>query len=602
MSEFVEILKKDPLEIFSNEPTVPLKLTKDVFDSLIKLQKDDPNVKNSIDNITVDGLDANQVWWQVKLVLNEIEGDLVDRIQDLKQLISVEEDDEEEEEEEDAEQLSDNSEEVEDDELSGANETEKFSEDEEQEEEDEKNISNDDDEEEVEEPHLDNLEEDITEEVSNKVNSEDEEDVVEQKEDKYGINDDFFDLEEFNKQTLEADEHDPLDNIDDDNDDEEIDYFGDIPSEDDEEAIYYDDFFDKPNATNKSKSNKKSMNGSDDEMSDEEEYFNNMNSAKLDLFEEEESEDDENSSEVDGEKLSSYQKKQLELQEQIEQLEKEAVAEKKWALKGEVDIKARPEDALLTEDIEFDRTAKPVPIITNEVTESLEDLIRRRIKNYEFDDLQRRTFNDITNKPYKPKFEISDAKSNKSLAEIYEADVEGQKDEEELSEELKAAHNEVTTMFNDLCYKLDALSSAHFIPKPKQQSLEVRVQTSTISMEDAQPLTMSNTSTFAPQEIYKIGKSDNQNEIRLKDGTTMSKDELTREDKGRLRRAMKRKRSKAYAARQEKPNKKSKAESVMDTLGKAKNLTIINDKGERRDIKGDIKKTNTNISSNNIKL
>ena len=49
------------------------------------------------------------------------------------------------------------------------------------------------------------------------------------------------------------------------------------------------------------------------------------------------------------------------------------------------------------------------------------------------------------------------------------------------------------------------LCSAHFIPKPHQaKTIDIKV-TDSISMEDAQPLHVSNESRLAPQEIYKIG-------------------------------------------------------------------------------------------------
>ena len=422
-------------------------------------------------------------------------------------------------------------------------------------------------------------------------------------EDKYGINDQFFDLDEFNKQTLDA-ENDRNTGQDEDDD---IDLFADVPSEDDEEALYYNDFFDNPEEKEKMNSSAKPKKSRKTEIDqnesfDDNEYEDAMEEAKLDLFADEEN--DYEGSDIESEKqqpLSTFEREQLEIQRQIAQLEREAVADKKWALKGEVKARDRPEDALLTEELDFERTAKPVPVITNEVTESLESMIRRRIKDEDFNDLQKRVITELSNFGSRPRFELSDVKSSKSLAEIYEDDYKGVSDDTEISEELKKTHDEISELYTDLVYKLDALSSAHFIPKPIKKDLEVRVQTAAISMEDAQPLSMSNASTLAPQEIYKVGKSENSNEISLKNGVIMSRDELTREDKNRLRRAAKRKRSKLASTLAEKPRKKSKKNEVIETLTKSKNITVIDKKGEKRDVKGNVKKDNVQ-GSINLKL
>ncbi|CCH60812.1 hypothetical protein TBLA_0D03120 [Henningerozyma blattae CBS 6284] len=606
MTDFIETLTKEPTDILSKSSKGPLSLAKNYMDSVITLHKKEyPNSRNDIDTITTKGLDANQVWWQVKMVLDNVEGNLMDRIQELRELTTSNYiSDSERDIDLDDEQQNSSSEQM----VESENESELDINKETEDKSDGVEIGNNGEGENISraesESHSSEEELDSDEEERDlgEAEGEDEGGVK----DKFGLNDQFFDIEEFNRQTIAADEIDDM--LDNDKEDEdEVDYFADIPSEEDEEAIYYDDFFDKPKENkNKAVSKKSSDKEGEEDFGNEsygEDYYDAaMDAAKLDLFEDETDDEEELTSNKPEKKLSTYEKQQLEIQKQIEILEEEAIAEKKWALKGEVKAKDRPEDALLTEDLEFDRAAKPVPIITSEVTESLEDMIRRRIKNYEFDDLPRRTIHDITNKPFKPKFELSDTKSTKSLAELYENDYNGTKDEDEISEELRMAHNEITDLFNDLCYKLDALSSAHFIPKPLKKSLEVRVETAAISMEDAQPLTLSTSSTLAPQEIYKVGKSENGNEVRLKNGVTISKDEMTREDKGRLRRSMKRKKSKAFAAREDKPSKKSKKESVIDTLSKAKNVTIVNDKGEKRDVRGNIRKAENGITSNNVKL
>ncbi|CAI4547101.1 AHG_G0029620.mRNA.1.CDS.1 [Saccharomyces cerevisiae] len=593
MSELFGVLKSNAGRIILKDPSATSKDVKAYIDSVINTCKNGSITKKAeLDEITVDGLDANQVWWQVKLVLDSIDGDLIQGIQELKDVVTP------------SHNLSDgstlNSSSGEESELEEAESVFKekqmlsadVSEIEEQ--------SNDSLSENDEEPSMDDEKtsaEAAREEFAEEKRISSGQDERHSSPDPYGINDKFFDLEKFNRDTLAAEDSNEASEG---SEDEDIDYFQDMPSDDEEEeAIYYEDFFDKP-TKEPVKKHSDVKDSKEDEELDEKEHDSAMDKVKLDLFADEEDEPNaEGVGEASDKNLSSFEKQQIEIRKQIEQLENEAVAEKKWSLKGEVKAKDRPEDALLTEELEFDRTAKPVPVITSEVTESLEDMIRRRIQDSNFDDLQRRTLLDITRKSQRPRFELSDVKSSKSLAEIYEDDYTRAEDESALSEELQKAHSEISELYANLVYKLDVLSSVHFVPRPASTSLEIRVETPTISMEDAQPLYMSNASSLAPQEIYNVGKAEKDGEIRLKNGVAMSKEELTREDKNRLRRALKRKRSKANFPN---VNKRSKRNDVVDTLSKAKNITVINQKGEKKDVSGKTKKSRSGPDSTNIKL
>ncbi|SMN18209.1 similar to Saccharomyces cerevisiae YJR002W MPP10 Component of the SSU processome and 90S preribosome [Maudiozyma saulgeensis] len=592
-TNFIDALRETPVDAIGKDASQPLLLTKTYLDSLITSYKESDSGSSNIaiDELTVEGLDANQVWFQTKMVIDNVEGDLMERIQELRDAMKVPEEEESVDEDESEEEEVEHMNESENDEV--AEESEHSLDDQE-----------DEDEDEIIEGKDDYVDSDLEDNVIE--GQQQEEEAYEEPQEHYeadadGLNDQFFNIEDFNRQTLAQESNLDEDDDQNNNDDEEVDYFADLPSEEDEEADYYEDFFDKP------KSRKSTImlqtNGAEDESGNENSNRDNgmsaMNSMKLDLFEDaddaqEEGSDDD--AEANIEKLSTYQKQQLEIQKQIAQLEAEAIAEKKWALKGEVRAKERPEDALLTEDLEFERTAKPVPVITTEVTESLEDMIRKRIQEFNFDDLQRKTINDFAKRGQRQQVEISDVKSSKSLADIYADDAQGVSEENAVSEELQKNHDEITELFNNITYKLDALSSAHFIPRPAKKSLEVRVESAAIAMEDAQPLSMSSGSTLAPQEVYKSGKADNDNEIRLKNGTVMSRDELTREDKNRLRRSVKRKRAKNMASHPAK--KKSKKDDVIETLSRAKNITVINKAGEKKDIKGNAASNGNN--KNNV--
>ena len=55
-------------------------------------------------------------------------------------------------------------------------------------------------------------------------------------------------------------------------------------------------------------------------------------------------------------------------------------------MKGEADSRSRPLNSLLEETLDFDVNAKPVPVVTEEVTRGLEDIIKYRIIEGAFDD------------------------------------------------------------------------------------------------------------------------------------------------------------------------------------------------------------------------
>ena len=65
----------------------------------------------------------------------------------------------------------------------------------------------------------------------------------------------------------------------------------------------------------------------------------------------------------------------------IEKLEAINIAEKPWQMTGEVTSKGRGENTLLEEDLLFKDASRPAPEITEEVTLTLEEIIKQRIKD-----------------------------------------------------------------------------------------------------------------------------------------------------------------------------------------------------------------------------
>ncbi|CEP24921.1 unnamed protein product [Cyberlindnera jadinii] len=573
----IEKLTSDPTQLLDSsvESSEFLALVKGIIDPITKGH-------SVLDEIYIDGLDASQVWQQAKIILDNVTEELLfDKLPSLKGAVSVKGGSEDKGDSDDG--SDDGSEDG-----SGSEEVGEESDDEAQ-------HAEFDGEDDYEEESISEGEKNSAEASTAKG------EPVEDKKDVFGLNDGFFSIDDFNKQILDQEREQGGDL----NDEDDVDYFGDIPDSDDDEVAYYDDFFAKPKELKTdfkkagSKKNKKAKQTEEEPELNEDDFEDGMKSAMLDLFDDKDVVQEEEHQEEKN--LSSFERQQLAIQQEIAKLENEAIAEKKWAMKGETKAKDRPTDSLLDEDLEFERTAKPVPVITKDVTESLEEMIRRRIKEGNFDDLPRRIISDVTNFKPSSSFQLSEEKSSKSLAELYENEYKQEQDGE-ISEELQRAHDEVKDLFASISYKLDALSSAHFIPKPAQKSIDIKVNAPTISMEDAQPLTQSTGSTLAPQEIYNATRSGDGNEIQLKSGTVFSRDELTREDKQRMRRANKRKRSKEFKEREQNPVKKSKKQQVIETLSKAKNVTVIDSKGQRRDVEGNVKKDKVQQGTSSLKL
>ncbi|KAN0065833.1 U3 snoRNP protein [Thecaphora frezii] len=247
-----------------------------------------------------------------------------------------------------------------------------------------------------------------------------------------------------------------------------------------------------------------------------------------DLFAESDDEDDA------GAKASTHERRLAALQEEISRLEEENVGQKDWTLRGEASSKIRPQDSLLQEDLEFERTAKVTPQVTEEMTETIEDMIKRRILEHQFDDVVRRR--EMEALPFLPSrlLELSDAKSAKSLAELYEEEYQAARGAAngeaprvaESDAKLQKEHEELTQIFDEVFDKLDALSNAHFTPKAPKATIQTLSNAPVVSIEEALPSTSSSATMLAPEEVYE----------RQRHAVALEGDrsELTPEEKQRL--------------------------------------------------------------------
>lgn len=331
-----------------------------------------------------------------------------------------------------------------------------------------------------------------------------------------------------------------------------------------------------------------------------------MAGVRRDLFEDNPGKEDYSESSSDANpsdpksKISTHERRQASLAAEIRRLEAASITKREWVLAGEARAADRPVNSLLEEDLDFERTGKPVPVITAEVSESIEELIKRRILAQEFDEVIRRRPN-LESVPINVRrgvFELDDTKPQQSLAEIYEEDhMKATNPDTYMSktdDKLKKQHQEVETLWKEVSAKLDVLSSWHYKPRPPIPSLTVIADVATVSMEDAQPTTAAGlargVSMLAPQEIYKPGKDKGaigKGEVVLKNGVPVSKQEMTREDKKRRRRREKERMKKMEGGKLHKKQgtKSRKKNGVLGEL-KRGGVKVISRRGEIRDIDG----------------
>ncbi|KAL5544183.1 hypothetical protein UlMin_007967 [Ulmus minor] len=233
--------------------------------------------------------------------------------------------------------------------------------------------------------------------------------------------------------------------------------------------------------------------------------------------------------------LSTHEKELLGLKSKIEQMEKANLEPKTWTMQGEVTATKRPKNSALEVDLDFEHNVRPPPVITEEVTASLEDLIKSRILEGRFDDVQKAPA--LPSKAPRQFKELDENKSKKGLAEIYEEEyVQKTNVASAPMSSADEEKREASTLFKKLCLKLDALSHFHFTPKPVIEDMSIQANVPALAMEEIAPLAVSDAAMLAPEEVF-AGKGDFKEET-----------ELTQEERKR-RRANKKRKFKAEAAK-----------------------------------------------------
>ena len=398
------------------------------------------------------------------------------------------------------------------------------------------------------------------------------------------IDDQFFKLSDMEKFHDIEDPKDILKGKDDDGEEDIIDMFGDIPDEDDEAAnMMYGDFWNE-NEGDIPDFDQDEDEGEEDELEDEDDEGDALKSKLLPSSDEEEDDVVKSSHEIAQERLAK----------KIGKMEEAAVGDKDWQMGGEVSAPVRPENSLLSEHLDYDTAAKQAPIITEEVSRKLEDIILQRIKDKAWDDVERKEKPVEDPYEYKKKLVLDQEKSKLSLAQIYEEEfmkVAEQATEKKQSvglldketDEVPAEVEEIKTMMNGLFRKLDSLSHLHFTPKQKSAELKVVRNIPSIAMEEVAPVAATNAVLLAPEEVIDKKKGEL---VDDKEKTKTDRKREKREKKAKLKAKIKDKERKEKLVAKAKPglgNKYSKEKMMKQLEAAEKQGSVININKKNKD-------------------
>ena len=208
-------------------------------------------------------------------------------------------------------------------------------------------------------------------------------------------------------------------------------------------------------------------------------------------------------------------------------------------------------------------------MIAERTSLTLESIIKQRILDESWDSVERKAPPKTTKVEFKTPLVLNQEKSKESLAQIYERDFLKQKklldnpDEAE-NEPLESPEQiDLKKSLKSVLEKLDILASFHFTPKTVNVETKIVKNLPALVMEEVTPITLSNASQMAPEEVFKKPKS----------GQLVGKSEITVTDKNRLKR--KRKIKQKFIGK-----KKLEREAAIQAKIDAKAAAKLADKGD----------------------
>ncbi|EUR71317.1 hypothetical protein PFBG_03044 [Plasmodium falciparum 7G8] len=360
------------------------------------------------------------------------------------------------------------------------------------------------------------------------------------------------------------------------------------------------------------------LNGSyefdENEETDEEEFdLNNFEDTYEDAKKMNDNEKDSLSNEFnDNKKTDDVQEK--------EKIEKELVAEKHWSLKGEAYGYNRPKNSILNLNFEipklntfnnnntlenknvgdmentdddddddekeyasedghnknnntnsYKKKEKKMNTLNNEI----EIVVKQRIQNMLFDDVEKKTIEDIELEEFNKNDEINFDNLNFSKSKISLVDEYTQKYQDEImnsqskNKENNLQKMEIMNLFKKIMHACDSLSNDYFIPKPILLNNKNN-KMATLNIEDSVPMILSDKNKKTAEEIFNPQHMKQQNE-------------LTKDEKKAIRKTKKMKKKKKIL------NQFKQTGSSINQLVK-RNTEIINKNKKNKDQKINYKK------------
>ena len=445
------------------------------------------------------------------------------------------------------------------------------------------------------------------------------------------VDDKFFkldQLEEFlNKEDLKEEQRTSgVEELMSEDSEEEIDYFQDDEDSDSDGSdtqdgpkprdAMFSDFFDPPiDGTINGDNNVNSDEESGEDFEETNEEMDTRDVDTNDIYKEDVSEmgvDYDSSESEDESKIKSSERRndsndnkseferiQERLREKIEKQERLNLMQKSWQMRGEIVSDRRPENSLLEEHLHFDHTQRPAPMITEETTSKLEELVKQRVKDNAFDDVVRKVKPKEKPFEYRRRITMESEKSKQSLAEVYENEYLKQK-QTEREEQQNPVHNEIRRRMRSLFLQLDALSNFNFTPRPPQPEVKIINNLPAIHAEEVTPLTATDVSLLAPQEVFNNEKKELQ-----------TNEEKSKTDRNRSRRIKKKSQSEKFKYNERKDKSKINSKQVLKSSAETKHLSsskkffeILQEKSSQVVKKNKPEKSPTNSmrQSNKIKL
>jgi U3 small nucleolar RNA-associated protein MPP10 len=359
-----------------------------------------------------------------------------------------------------------------------------------------------------------------------------------------------------------------------------------------DEIKYKDFYFPPPNAKSSRKRKRVAFETQEEENDNPEESDNESFSARVkkDLFSEDQLPDEHPPSNI-----SKYAQRRASIKAQIEALEQENVGKKEWMYMGEASSRNRPKNSLLAipEELDFERSMKPVPIVTEEQTRSLEEIIKQRILDDNFDDVLRKLPVSTSLKSRAvdtdPDMQEAGSKPSRGLAEVYEQEhlrrIDPVNNPTPLAASVQKQHAEIDELWKNLAYQLDSLTSWRFVPAPEVGGERVVADIPTIDMEEARPDGAVSSTMLAPQEVYRPEAKKGE---KVVGGLPVATVEMSREQKVKVRKREAKKREKKKL-----PAPEGSKKDVIDTLKKGGVKIIAG--GRTKKASGGVGKSNTDV-------